>query len=294
MPFESIETTADRTDASAVREELWLLGQPALTDFLDFVSRAVVGGEAMDRRGADRRLARRRTTSTTSSRPTRRASPTRSSACRCPTALEPLAAELEASPHFARTFDRMPTTFGMVELDKIVVSQRRVTKTFVDALRRPARAASPTRLALFRFCQPLRAARSAGDDPPARRRTATSSSRSRTTCACTRRRCSGPTSSSATRASGRSAAAVGLVVGYGSNFLSLIRSDDRMVLHNGYHRAVAMRAAGITHAPCIDPDGHAAGRARGRRPRRRWSRTRPSTSARAGRRCSRTSSTRAS
>ena len=24
-----------------------------------------------------------------------------------------------------------------------------------------------------------------------------------------------------------------------------------MVLHNGYHRAVAMRAAGITHAPCI-------------------------------------------
>ena len=47
------------------------------------------------------------------------------------------------------------------------------------------------------------------------------------------------------------AAAVGLVVGYGSNFLSLIRSDDRVVLHNGYHRAVAMRAAGITHAPCI-------------------------------------------
>ena len=24
-----------------------------------------------------------------------------------------------------------------------------------------------------------------------------------------------------------------------------------MVLHNGYHRAVALRAAGFTHAPCV-------------------------------------------
>ena len=45
-----------------------------------------------------------------------------------------------------------------------------------------------------------------------------------------------------------------LVVGYGSNFLSVIRWEDRMVLHNGYHRAVALRAAGFTHAPCIVQD----------------------------------------
>jgi hypothetical protein len=47
------------------------------------------------------------------------------------------------------------------------------------------------------------------------------------------------------------AAIVGLFVGYGSNFLSVIRSDDRMVLHNGYHRACALRAAGVTHAPAV-------------------------------------------
>jgi hypothetical protein len=46
-------------------------------------------------------------------------------------------------------------------------------------------------------------------------------------------------------------AVVGLVVGFGSNFLSVIRSDGRMLLHNGYHRAYALRAAGFTHAPAV-------------------------------------------
>ena len=27
--------------------------------------------------------------------------------------------------------------------------------------------------------------------------------------------------------------------------------DDRVLLHNGYHRVHAMRSLGITHAPCI-------------------------------------------
>ncbi|MEY2927871.1 MAG: hypothetical protein RL367_2348, partial [Pseudomonadota bacterium] len=47
------------------------------------------------------------------------------------------------------------------------------------------------------------------------------------------------------------AAALGLIVGFTPNFLSAIRSDNRLVLHNGYHRAYALRSLGITHAPCI-------------------------------------------
>ena len=46
-------------------------------------------------------------------------------------------------------------------------------------------------------------------------------------------------------------AIVGLPVGFGSNFFTAIRHEDRVLLHNGYHRAYAMRALGITHAPCI-------------------------------------------
>jgi hypothetical protein len=46
-------------------------------------------------------------------------------------------------------------------------------------------------------------------------------------------------------------AMIGLAVGFGANFLTAIRSDSRLVLHNGYHRAYALRALGITHAPCL-------------------------------------------
>jgi hypothetical protein len=40
-------------------------------------------------------------------------------------------------------------------------------------------------------------------------------------------------------------------VGFGSNFLNVIRADNRLLLHNGYHRACALLDLGITHAPAI-------------------------------------------
>jgi len=47
------------------------------------------------------------------------------------------------------------------------------------------------------------------------------------------------------------AGVAGVVVGFGSNFLNVIRADNRLLLHNGYHRACALRALGVTHVPCI-------------------------------------------
>jgi hypothetical protein len=44
---------------------------------------------------------------------------------------------------------------------------------------------------------------------------------------------------------------VGLVVGFGSNFLNVIYSENKLILNNGNHRAIALRQMGITHAPCI-------------------------------------------
>lgn len=245
VPFESTEEAAPR---AAEREELWLLGQPALTDYLDYVGRAVVGGDAMDRRALID--AWRASNDVYHALETEEAG-LADAVDRRPlsAAMRPLAAELAASPLFAATFDRMPTTIEMVELDRIVVSQRRVTKTFVDGLARSL-SPHPSPADLFRFCQPLERR-----DPPV-----------------TIRRLSGdrflfasesndlrPREASLLRpdqllglaGTETMAAAVGVVVGYGSNFLSLIRCEDRVVLHNGYHRAVAMRAAGITHAPCI-------------------------------------------
>jgi hypothetical protein len=47
---------------------------------------------------------------------------------------------------------------------------------------------------------------------------------------------------------------VGVMVGFGSNFLSAIRSGSRLLLQNGYHRAYALRSLGFTHAYCIVED----------------------------------------
>ena len=46
---------------------------------------------------------------------------------------------------------------------------------------------------------------------------------------------------------------IGVVVGYGSNYLNALYDDDhgRMVLNDGYHRACALLELGVTHAPCI-------------------------------------------
>ena len=172
-----------------------------------------------------------------------------------------VAAELEASPLFARTFDRMPTAIEMVELDKIVVSQRQVTKTFVDAL--AARLSPPPDPeALFRFCQPLERR-----DPPmtVRRlvdRTATFSRPNSNDLRFHQAVLLRPEQIVGFESFGPIGAVVGLVVGFGSNFLSRRSAPTAgCVLHNGYHRAYALRAAGITHAPARDPDGDAPGRA---------------------------------
>jgi hypothetical protein len=247
-PLDELPTPIAQSSAEAVSEEIWLLGQPPLSDYLDYVKRAVVGGAEVPPRelvDAWRRANDHYAELEDSEDGIADEIETRP----LPAGLEPLAARLAETPHFRRAFDRMPTSFGMVELDKIIVSQRRVTAQFVADLR--ARLdPRPDMAGLFRFCQPFERR-----DPPvevrrlgAQRFLFTSVSndlRFHETALLRGDQVGGYVPV------GPIGGVVGLVVGYGSNFLTLIRSDDRMVLHNGYHRAVALRMAGYTHAPCV-------------------------------------------
>ena len=54
--------------------------------------------------------------------------------------------------------------------------------------------------------------------------------------------------------SGPISAFVGIAVGFGSNFLSAVRSDKRICLQNGYHRTFALRCAGLKYAYCVVED----------------------------------------
>jgi hypothetical protein len=60
-----------------------------------------------------------------------------------------------------------------------------------------------------------------------------------------------PRSVAGLNVSGRPTAVVAVSIGYGTNILSAIRVDGRLILHNGSHRAYTLRAAGQKQVPCL-------------------------------------------
>jgi hypothetical protein len=164
--------------------------------------------------------------------------------------LQPLAEQVMAAPWFQRAFDTLPITLAMVELDRLVVFQPNVTREFVGELKARL-GAGPDPKRLFRFCIPLER-----PEPPvkvqrlgSRRYQVSSESadfRFLEAAVFQADQISGYTPH------GRIGAVIGGVIGFGSNFLNGIRDENkRIMLNNGYHRAVALRELGITHAPCI-------------------------------------------
>lgn len=229
-------------------EEIWLLGQPPLGDYLDFVRDTGVDGANADPAAlADEwRVAN----DYYHELEEREAGIADLVECReLDPALAPLVAEVEADARYRHAFDTLPTSFGMVELDRLVLFQQHVTRQFVNALKSRLGPA-PDPETVFRFCLPLR-----HPDTPVRVQRV--GSRRYVFCsessdlrfhepALFR-----PDQIRDHKTSGPISGIVGVVIGFGSNFLNVIRDDNRLVLQNGYHRACALRELGITHAPCI-------------------------------------------
>jgi hypothetical protein len=239
-------TAAAGQDPNA--EILWLLGQPHLGDYLDFVKHKAVGGHDLDpaeladewRAANDVYYELEQSEAGIADTAERRA---------VDPSLAPLVERLTADPYYRATFDTLPAAVEMVELDKLIVSQTHVASLFSEA-RAGALGPAPDAETLFRFCLPLER-----DNPPVRIQRL-SSERWLFTSPSTDLRpheptLLGPEQLANIASFGPIAGVIGLIVGFGSNFLTAIRSDDRMVLHNGYHRAYSLRALGITHAPCI-------------------------------------------
>lgn len=236
------------TGADAGLEELWLFGLPPLSHLFDFVDDAVIDGASLSR--AELSAHWRAANAYYQALEGSQAGIANGIELRdLDAALLPLAAEVEAHPHFRRSFDTMPTGFAMVELAKLIVDQQHVTRQFVDAIAARVRA-HPDAASLLRLCMPL-------DAPAAPVRARKVGSRRWVfSSASTDLRFHEPTLLDPGQANGYDsfgaiAGIVGLVVGYSSNFLNVVRVGNRVLLGNGYHRAVAMHAAGITHAPCV-------------------------------------------
>ena len=231
----------------AFEDEVWLLGQPTLRQYIDFARGAAVDG-ALERAALCDEW--RRANDYYHELEQREAGIADQVGAReLDPALAPLVEAVRASASYRRTFDKLPTTFNMVELDRLVVFQKSVTDSFVKTL--ASRLGNdPTLPELFRFALPLgeREADVRIQRIGSHRYTFQSSS---TDFRFHESMLLEPRQLRDYESFGPIAGIVGLVVGFGSNFLNAIRVGKRLVLQNGYHRACALRELGLSHAPCI-------------------------------------------
>ncbi len=229
-------------------EELWLLGRPPLDRYLRYASDLPIEGVATPRHVlADEWRAANDYYYDLEE--TEAGVADRIETAELPSELVPLADKVRMDSRFRRAFDALPARFAMVELDRLIVSQAHIDLTHSAHLqRRIATIGSPADL--FRFCLPID-----GEEAPVRmRRLGSKRFLFWSESSDFRFHEAVPLQPSQIRgydAYGSVAQVLGLVVGYGSNFLNAIRSDNRLLLSNGHHRAYALRAAGYTHAPCI-------------------------------------------
>ena len=233
---------------AALHEERWLLGLPSLGKFLHFVEDAAPvearerSAELVDAwRAANDYYQGLETSERGIANEARALPPDEATAA--------LFERVRAHAHYRRAFDTLPTEFAMVPLDLLIVFQKHVSWTFVERLAERW-SGPPGAEALFDLCMPLeRPAASVEVRRLGARRYVF--------------RCESmdfryhdpvllqPEQLERFEASGAVAGIVGLVIGFGCNFLNAIRVGNRLMLNNGYHRACALRALGVTHAPCI-------------------------------------------
>ena len=140
---------ADFASVDANSSLIWLLGQPHLEEYLSFVARKVVGGDAIPpfqlaeewRAANDRYYALEQAEAGEADRIKTRA---------LPKALASLADEVRADRYYQAIFDALPTTIEMVEIDRLVMWQGQVADRFAT-LRGEMLGRTPTPDALFRF-----------------------------------------------------------------------------------------------------------------------------------------------
>jgi hypothetical protein len=152
-------------------------------------------------------------------------------------------------PGVRHTFDTVPVAFGMVELDKLVISQYSMTQAVVDRIiaDHPL-PLSPRRLA--ELCLPLK-------PPSARFRLADRSERAFSFVADAHdmrfldAQVLDPVDVRQEGVMGHPQAVVALSVGFSANLLNGVRYNGRVAINNGHHRALALRRMGFTHAPCL-------------------------------------------
>jgi hypothetical protein len=152
-------------------------------------------------------------------------------------------------PLVRHSFNTVPTEVAYVELDRLVVYQHHIDLTFVEQLKREL-GPSPSKEDIFGVCLPCEPSLPPVKWAHTHRDTfvfVSPSDDMRFLGAMPLQ----PEHIKDYPPPGNLAAAIGLAVGFGSNFLNAIYAEKRLILNNGSHRAYALREMGVTHVPCI-------------------------------------------
>ena len=166
-----------------------------------------------------------------------------------PAELLPARDRLMSDERFRRSMDVVPVDVKMVPLDRLVVPQKSVNLGSVERLSRQFSARRDPQ-SIFDLCLPIE--------------------RPRETVRCLRLSNDSfmfvspshdfryldvmlldPASLAGEQTRGLVAGAVGLMVGYSCNCLTAFAVQNRLVLINGTHRALALLQMGVTEAPCV-------------------------------------------
>lgn len=167
-----------------------------------------------------------------------------------PQALQLLTMEVLTDPIYQRAFTAVPVEIGLVELDRLVIFQKDINLAHVQRLQE-GWGTNPSAEAVLRFCLPFDhrcPSCRVGKVPRKDELIFLSDSNDLRFLECVVLR---PDELINFQPLGPIAGIVGIVIGYGSNYLNVISCEGRLVLNNGYHRAYTLRALGVTHVPCV-------------------------------------------
>jgi hypothetical protein len=232
---------------TAVDEHVYLIGRPPVGDVLQFVRLMAVDGRTRSQTeiAAEWRRAHEYL----------RELETKEAGIADDPMISTLAPELEERrlrllhDPLMRAYDGVPADLFVIDLDRVVVFQRHIDLTHVAKLqsRLPEK---PSAEELFDFCLPVER-----DRPPVRVMQ-TSQNSYTFVCPSNDFRFVRADLLEGARASqfgeiGTTAGVLALELGFGSNLLHAIALEGRLILHNGSHRAYALRERGIRYVPCV-------------------------------------------
>jgi hypothetical protein len=168
---------------------------------------------------------------------------------RTPKSQDALVKAVTDDPIFKRSFQLVPADIGVVELDRLIVFQKYINLSYVRALQGKL-GKKPTDDDVFRFCMPVD-----HPAPPVRLMQVAPNSytfiSSSNDFRFVEARLFGSEDLTHYVPQGPVTSVLGLVIGYGANFLNVVSVENRLILLNGSHRAYALRELGIKRIPCI-------------------------------------------